>query len=152
MTPGHNYRFRVRARDKAGNVGAWSPYYTWYPVLTQQSSGSLTWAGAWTTASDAANSGASAKSATAAGASVTYAFNGRAVAWVTTLRPDAGEVEVWIDGTKVATIDTRADETAYRRVAYSKGWSSYGSHTIKLVVVGTADRPLATVDAFELIK
>ena len=152
MTPGHNYRFRVRARDNAGNVGAWSPYYTWYPMLTQQSSGSLAWTGAWTTVSAAENSGGSAKSATAAGASVSYAFNGRAIAWVTTLGPDAGEVQVWIDGVKVATVDTRADENAYRQVVYSKGWSSYGSHTIKLVVVGTGERPLATVDAFELIK
>ena len=152
MTPGHSYRFRVRARDNAGNVGAWSPYYTWYPVLTQQSSASLKWTGSWATASNAEHSGGSAKSASAAGASVSYTFNGRAVAWVTTLRPDAGEVQVWIDGSKVATVDTRADETAYRQVVYAKGWTSYGTHTIKLVVVGTADRPVATLDAFELIK
>ena len=136
MTPGHTYRFRVRARDLSGNLGSWSPSYTWYPVLTQQSSASLTWTGAWTTASDAANSGGSAKAATAAGASVSYTFNGRAVAWVTTLDPGSGEVAVWIDGALVTTVDTRADDTSYRRVVYSKGWSSYGTHTIKLVVVG----------------
>ena len=152
MTPGHNYHFRVRARDRAGNVGPWSPYYTWYPVLTQQSSGSLSWTGSWATASDASHSGGSARSASAAGASVSYTFNGRAVAWVTQLAAGAGEVEVWIDGAKVATVDTRADETAHRHVAYAKGWTSYGTHTIKLVVVGTAERPLATVDAFEVIK
>ena len=152
MTPGHSYRFRVRARDNAGNVGAWSPYYTWYPVLTQQSSASLKWTGSWATASNAEHSGGSAKSASAAGASVSYTFNGRAVAWVTTLRPDAGEVQVWIDGSKVATVDTRADETAYRQVVYAKGWTSYGTHTIKLVVVGTSGHPRFDLDAFAVLK
>ncbi len=151
MTPGHTYRFRVRARDLAGNLGSWSPSYTWYPVLTQNSSGSLTWAGAWTTGSNADNSGGSAKSSSAADASVSYAFKGRAVAWVTTLGPDRGDVEVWIDGALVTTVDTHADDASYRQVVYSKGWSSYGSHTIKLVNVG-ASGGIATVDAFEVIR
>ena len=152
LNPGHSYRFRVRARDAAGNLGAWSPSYTWYPVLTQQSSRSLAWTGAWTSASNSQNSGGSAKSATAPGASVTYAFSGRAIAWVTTLRPDAGQVQVWIDKVLVKTIDTRADATRYRQIVFSKYWSSYGAHTIKLVVVGTADRPRVTVDAFEVVR
>lgn len=152
MNPGHTYRFRVRARDNAGNVGSWSPSYTWYPGLTQQSSTALKWAGTWTSGSNSQNSGGSAKSSTSPGASVSYAFSGRAIAWVTTLRPDAGQVQVWVDNVLVKTVDTRADSATYRRVVYSKYWSSYGAHTIKLVVVGTADRPLATVDAFEVVK
>ena len=152
MTPGHTYRFRVRARDKAGNVGAWSPSYTWYPVLTQQSSGSLAWSGTWSNASASAHSGGSAKVSSAAGAGVTYPFSGRGIAWVTTLRPTGGEVQVWIDGALVATVDTRADGVGTRRVVFSRAWSSYGSHTIKLVNLGTVDRPQATVDAFEVIR
>lgn len=152
LVPGHSYRFRVRARDYAGNLGGWSPSYTWYPVLTQQSSGSLVWTGAWTSAGNPENSGGSATSASAAGATVSYTFSGRAVAWVTTLRPDAGEVQVWVDGVLRATVDARADATTYRQVVYSKVWSSYGSHAIKLVVVGTVDRPSGTVDAFEVVR
>jgi hypothetical protein len=152
MNPGHSYRFRVRARDKAGNLGAWSPSYTWYPVLVQQSGTGLTWTGTWASASNTQNSGGSAKSASVAGASVTYAFSGRAVGWVTTLRPDAGEVQVWVDGVLTKTVDTRADATTYRQVVYGKTWSSYGAHTIRLVVVGTTDRPLATLDAFEVVR
>jgi hypothetical protein len=152
LVPGHSYRFRVRGRDNAGNVGAWSPSYTWYPGLTQQSSTSLTWTGTWASDGNAANSGGSAKSSSAAGASVSYAFSGRSIAWVTTLRSDAGEVQVWLDGVLTTTVDTRADATTYRAIAYAKTWSSYGAHTIKLVVVGTVDRPLGTIDAFEVIK
>lgn len=152
MTPGYSYRFRVRARDKAGNVGAWVYGSTWYPVLTQNSSSSVVYTGSWATTSNAENSGASAKSSTAAGASVSYTFTGRAVAWVTTLRPEAGAVQVWVDGVLAATVDTFADAAAYRQIVFSKAWTSYATHTIKLVVVGTADHPLAELDAFEVIR
>lgn len=152
MTPGHTYRFRVRARDKAGNVGAWVTTSTWRPALTQNSSGSLVYTGSWATTSNASASGGSAKASTAAGATVSYAFSGRAIAWVTTLRADAGEVQVWVDGALAATIDTYAAGTSYRQIVFSKAWSTYGSHTIKLVVVGTADRPRAELDAFEVIR
>ena len=152
MTPGHTYRFRVRARDKAGNVGAWVTTSTWYPSLLQNSSSSLAWSGAWAISSDAQHSGGSVKTASAAGASVSYAFNGRAVSVVTTLRNTGGEVQVWIDGALAGTVDTFAETTAHRQVVFSRGWSSYGAHTVKLVVVGTADRPNVALDAFEVIK
>jgi hypothetical protein len=79
-------------------------------------------------------------------------FTGRAIAWVTTLRPTAGEVQVWVDGVHVKTVDTYAASTTYRRVVFSRAWTSYGTHTIKLVVVGTPDRRRADLDAFEIIR
>ena len=152
VTPGHTYRFQVRARDKAGNVGAWAIASTWYPVLTQQSSTSLVYTGAWVSGPHASHSGGTVKSAMPAGASVSYAFSGRSIAWVTTLAPTTGAVQVYVDGVLAATVDTLAPSTTYRHVAYSKSWPSYGAHTIKLVVVGTAGRPKAHVDAFEVIR
>lgn len=152
MTPGHSYKFRVRSRDKAGNVGAWTTAYTWYASLRQETYSSVLYSGTWTSVSATAHSGGAVKFATAPGSSVTYAFNGRAIAWVTTLRPTGGAVEVWVDGVLATTIDTYAETTAYRQVVFSKGWSSYGSHTITLVVVGTPDRPRADLDAFEVIR
>jgi hypothetical protein len=152
MTPGHTYRFRVRGRDKAGNVSAWVTTSTWRPALTQNGSTALVYSGSWATASKASASGGSVKASTAAGASVSYAFSGRAIAWVTTLRPDAGEVQVWVDGKLAATIDTYAAGTTYRQIVFSKAWSTYASHKIKLVVLGTAGRPRAELDAFEVIR
>ena len=152
MTPGHSYRFEVRARDWAGNVGAWVAASTWYSSLLQNSSTSLVYSGSWATSSNAANSGGSARSASAAGASVSYMFSGRAVAWVTTLGTNAGQIQVYVDGVLAATVDTYAAATAYRRIVFSKAWSTYASHTIKLVVVGTAGHPRGVVDAFEVIR
>ena len=152
MKPGSNYRFRVRARDKVGNLGAWVTTSTWWAALTQQSSSSMKYTGIWTKADGAAFSGTSLKHASAAGAASWLTFSGRAVAWVTTLRPTSGEVQVFIDGVLAGTIDTFADATAERAVVFSRSWASYGTHTIKLVVVGTADRPRADLDAFEIIR
>lgn len=152
MVPGHSYRFRVRARDKAGNLSAWVYASTWNSSLVQQSSTSVTYAGAWTTSSNGANSGGSAKSASTAGASATLAFSGRAVSWVTTLRDTGGAAKVYVDGVLAATVDTVGASTTYRQIAFSKAWTSYGAHTIKIVVVGTADRPKVDVDAFEVMR
>jgi hypothetical protein len=152
MSPGHTYKFRVRARDKAGNVGAWTTAYSWNGALRQNSYSYLAYAGTWTTSSQASSSGGSVKWSSTAGASATLAFSGRAVGLVTTLRPDGGAVQVWVDGALAATIDTYADTTAYRQVVFNRTWSSYGSHTIKLVVVGTAGRPRFDFDALEIIR
>jgi hypothetical protein len=149
--PGHSYQFKVRARDKAGNVSAWVGASTWTSSLVQQSSSSVKWTGAWTTDSDAAFSGGSARAATAPGATASLTFSGRSVAWVTTREPTNGTVQVWVDGALAATVDTFAESTTERFVAFTRSWTSYGSHTIKLVVVGTADRPQVVVDAFEVI-
>jgi hypothetical protein len=150
LTPGHNYRFRVRARDKAGNVSTWVYTSTWYPRLRQQTDAAFVYAGAWASASAADFSGGSVKQSSTAGASVTYTFSGRAVAVMATLRPTNGQVQVWVDGTLAATVST-AGATTYRQVVWSRGWSGYASHTIKLVVVGTATGPKVELDALEVI-
>ena len=142
----------IRARDKAGNVGSWSGGYAWHPRLVQESHGDLTYTGAWSTDAAAGASADATRMSTAAGASVKYTFSGRAVAWVTRLAPSSGEVAVYIDGDLVATIDTHADAMTERFVAFTTGWASYAKHTIKLVVVDTADRPRVDLDAFEVIS
>ena len=152
VTPNHTYRFMVRARDKAGNVGSWAGGWGWYPQLVQESHGGLTYTGAWSSEANGDFSADGARFATEAGATVKYRFSGRAVAWVTQLTPDSGEVAVYIDGDLVATVDTHADATTERFVAFTRSWSSYGKHTIRLVVVGTAGGPRVDLDAFEVIR
>jgi len=152
LTPGHSYRFRVRARDKAGNVGAWAASYTWNTSLVQNQSASVVYGGTWAGSSSAEHSGAWAKYSTTAGATATYTFSGRAVAVVTTLRGVSGEVQVWVDGALAATVDTHADATTYRQVVFSRAWGSYASHTIQLVVVGTLDHGRFDLDALEVIR
>jgi hypothetical protein len=152
LVPGHSYRFAVRARDRAGNVGGWVAGPTIRAYLPQQTNDALTWSGTWSKVVDPRFSGGSVRYAKAAGASVRYAFYGRAIGWVTTLASNRGQARVYIDGTLVATIDTYAANLSFGRVAFARTWSSSGYHTLRIVVVGTNLRPRVDVDAFEVLR
>jgi|GEM_PF-1030769 len=147
MAPGHSYTFKVRARDKAGNLGAWVGPSTWYTTLTQQQSTAVKYTGTWTGESGGAYSAGNLRFATDAGASASYTFRGRSIGWVTTLRPDGGLAQVYVDGALVATVDTASPETTQRVLAFTRSWTGLSTHTIKIVVVsGRVD-----LDAFALL-
>jgi hypothetical protein len=152
MSAGHTYRFEVRPHDRAGNTGSWVAGPTLSPALVQQTSTNVTWAGSWTTLSSTSYSGGSSRQTSGAGASATYSFSGRAIAVVLTRCATCGQVKVYVDGTLVATVDTNAASTGYRWVGWSRRFSSWGSHTVALSVVGTAGHPTVGVDAFEVLR
>ena len=140
LEPGHTYRFQVRARDKAGNLGAWTTGPLLTPALVQQTSGSITWSGSSTSVSHSSFSGGSARYLAANGARATYTTTARSIAFVTTKGPNRGTAEVWIDGVLAATVELTADDHTYQFVAFSKTWSTSGSHTIRIVSVGSPAR------------
>ena len=152
IKPGRTYRFETRARDTLGNVGAWVAGPKLRPALVQQTSGALRWKGSWRGASSTAYSGGSVRYATAAGARVNYTFTGRGIAFVTTRAATRGAVRVYLDGAYVTTIDLSATSWTSRSVVFSKTWASRGTHTIKLVLVGTAGRARVDVDAFAVVR
>jgi hypothetical protein len=145
-------RFRVRAIDHAGNIGAWATGTNLTPRLTQQSSTAVKYKGTWTSTSSSSLSGSSAKYAKAAGASATWTFSGRSIALVTTTAPTRGKVKVYVNGALVATIDLRSSTTKYRVLAWQKSWPTPATRTVKLVVVGTGGRPRIDLDAFAVLK
>jgi hypothetical protein len=151
VTSGHTYRFEVRAYDKAGNASAWLAGPMLAPALLQQTSTNATWSGTWATVNSTSYSGGSAKETDAAGASVTYTLTGRALAIVLTRCATCGQVTVVVDGVAGGTLDTNNTSSAYRWVTYGKRFSTWGSHTVTLQVVGTAVQPTISVDAFEVI-
>jgi hypothetical protein len=153
LKPGHTYRFEVRARDKAGNIGAWKAGPTLHPKLYQQTYGPIAYKrGTWQTASSNGYSGGSVRYATKAGAMAKLKTSARAIAFVTTKGPSRGAVKVFIDGAYQTTIDLHAATTTTRFVAFSKAWSSVGTHKIKIVVVGSAGHPRVDLDAFLVIR
>lgn len=152
LTPGHTYRFEVRARDKAGNVGGWVAGPTLRSYLPQQTSAALTWKGTWVKVLDDRFSGASDRYATTAGASVSYSFTGRAIAWLSYVAPSNGAARVYIDGVLATTVDLHSASKSFKRVAFARTWSSSGFHTIRIVVVGTTGHARVDVDAFEVLR
>jgi hypothetical protein len=149
VAPGHTYRFQVRARDWAGNLGPWKvASATIRAGLTQQTSSSVTWSGSWTTGSSSSFSGGSVRYSKSAGAKASYTFTGRGISFVTERGSARGSAKIYIDGVLVTTISNYASSTTYRYVAYQKSWSSSGQHKISVVVSGTSGHPRVDVDAF----
>jgi len=151
MTTGHTYRFEVRARDKAGNVSGWKVGPTLTPAIVQQSSSAVHFTGSSTTTSYASYSGGTQRNLAAAGASVSYTTSARSLSFVTTRSPTRGTAKIYIDGVLAATVELNASTSTFQYVAFSKTWSSVGTHTIKVVSVGT---PVIRVDidAFGVIR
>lgn len=143
---GSTSRFRVRSVDGYGNKSPWAGGPTFATTLQQQ--GAASYAGNWTTDLDSAYSGGRAKYSTAAGASATYTFIGRNVALVGAVGPDRGTARVYVDGQLSGTINTHGSIFKGRRIVWQQHWGSSGSHTIQIVVVGTAGHPRVDVDAF----
>ncbi len=153
LSPGHVYRYEVRARDRAGNVGPWVVGPAIPVVLRQDDSSAITWRGTWQAGASTGYSRGTVRFSTAVGAAATYSFTGRAVAFVTTKRPDGGKVKVYIDGTYVKTIDLAAGSTGFRQIAYSRAWSTTGTHRLRLVVVGgAAGQARVDVDALAVLR
>ena len=70
--------------------------------------------------------------------------------WIGSRSSGAGVVHVYLDGRRVATVDTRG-RSAHRQLLWS-GSTSYGRHTLKLVAAGTAGRPTVVVDGFVALR
>jgi hypothetical protein len=151
LTSGHSYRFEVRARDKAGNVGPWKAGPTVRPALTQQTSSAVHFSGSSATSSAASYSGGSERHLLAAGASASYTTTARSLSFITTKSSSRGSARIYIDGVFQTTVNLNASSTTYRFVAFTKTWGAVGTHTIKVVSVGT---PVARVDidAFGVIR
>ncbi|MER6530612.1 peptidoglycan recognition protein [Streptomyces sp. NPDC001508] len=138
----------MRAYDWAGNYRTSSPSYT--PVILQENSATKT--GTWSTRSSSSYLGGTSYSSSAKNASLSWTFTGRSAGWVVSRASSSGQAYVYVDGTKVATVDLKSSGTLYRQAIWTKTWSSSAKHTVKIVVVGTSGRPTITTDGLVYIK
>ena len=144
----HTYRFRVRAVDRAGNAGAWATGSTFTLSRYIESSSRIRYSGTWRSASSTtAYWGGIAKYASTAGARATFTSTGRTVAWVSRKGPTRGKAEIFVNGTKVATVDLYASSWQNQRVVWSTSWSNSATRTVSIRVVGTSGRPRVDLDA-----
>ena len=148
MAAGHVYSLRLRARDAAGNWSDWVEAAPFAPLVVEESRASLVRTGTWSTYRSSAMSGGTTLFARRKGAAAAMRFSGRAVALVAPKGPSRGRAQVWIDGVRVATIGLWSSVTRPRRVMYTRSWANSGSHSIRVVVVGTAGHPRVDIDAF----
>jgi len=143
----HAYTFAAAATDCSDNTSA---FVTSAPVrlsVYQNSSPAIIYRGGWSGARARNAFGGSVRRSSAAGASATLHFTGREIAWVASLAPGYGSARVLIDGHAAGTIHMRAATAIQRRVVFTRRWATSGTHTIKIVGLGTQGHPLISVDA-----
>jgi hypothetical protein len=152
LNPGVEARYRVRARDKAGNYGAWDYGPTFKAVIVSDSNGALRYAGTWSRAADVAALGGFLHESTQSGASVTFTWGARDFAWVAERGPDHGKARVYIDGVLVASVDLYAATPQSRRFVFTRHFATLGTHTIRIVGLGTTGRPRISFDGLAVIR
>ncbi len=148
--PGKTHRYKVRARDRAGNVGAWRTGPTLRPGILQQSS--ATFGGSTGKVSSSSYSGGSERHLSTVGSYARLRTTARSLSFITTRGPNRGSVQVWIDGALAATINLNAATPTYRYVAFTRTWSAVGVHRIKVVAIGPSGSARIDVDAFGVIR
>ncbi len=151
VTPGAVMRVRVRALDKAGNVGDWAQGLRFRVIAYQDASAKIAFRGTWKATKSAPNFGGSVRYTLKKGGTATFAFTGSQVAWVALKGPDRGSAKILVDGKAAATVDGRASRTVVRRILYVKLFTGTGRHEIVVKALGTSGRPRVDMDALIVV-
>ncbi|MFE7468744.1 peptidoglycan recognition protein [Streptomyces sp. NPDC057499] len=138
----------MKAYDLAGNTASASVAGT--PVIMQETAATKT--GTWTAKSSSSYLGGKSYSSSSKGAGLSWTFTGRSVALVASRAATSGQVYVYVDGTKVSTVDLKSATTKYRDALWTKSWPSSAKHTVRIVVVATSGRPTVTTDGIVYLR
>ena len=145
-------RFRVKSLDRAGNLSGFVTGPVVLPKLYQETTSLATYTGTWSTVGYSPASGGRERYATRAGAAVSFRFTGRAVAVIAPKGATRGSARVYVDNVYAGAISLYRSSTLNRVVVFGRSWTSSGTHTVKLVLVGTAGRPRVDIDAFAILR
>jgi hypothetical protein len=137
----------VTAKDMAGNTRAASMART----VTLSAETTAKKSGTWTKRTGKSYLGGKALAATRKNAKLTYTFTGRSAALLFSRGTKTGKAYVYLDGKKVATIDTRSGATKYRQALWVSS-TSVKKHTVTIVVAGTSGRTTVVSDGLAWIR
>jgi hypothetical protein len=151
LAPGGDYAFRLRAVDRAGNVGTWAVGRTFPVDLLEETASGVTFGGPWASESLGSASGGAVSYTTSLDATATLDFLGRRVAWVAPTGPTRGSVEVYLDGKSVGTVSLYSSAPASRKLVYTAKWENAGPHSLQIRNLATTGRPRVDVDAFVVL-
>ena len=158
LTPGNTYQFQVRAQDQAGNWSNWKPGPSFQINAYQESAAAISYVGLWSTQTLAGAYGGAQKYAKGAGTEkATFVFTGSDVAWVAPTNSNRGKADVYLDGTRVATVDLYSASGQTRKVVFSRaGLDPSVSHTLEVRALGTKNAASkgkrVDVDAFVVLR
>lgn len=141
MVSGASHKVRVRAGGPSGDFGDWAESL-FTLAQDRENSPAIAWSGNWTRVlwEGGRNWGAldqPMRVATATGATATYSFTGPAVAWLADRGPQLGSADVYLDGSKVGSVDLSANEAKYADLVFSRSGLSTGSHALEVKVTSS---------------
>lgn len=146
---GHLYQFAVRATDNAGNVGEWAYGPVSRVRAISQSIPAVHYTGPWSNVTSSSIWwGGTARSSSTTGSTVSYTFTGRAIAWVSVSAKTRGNARIYVDGKLSTTLNLWLPTVHKKYLVWQKSWPTSSTHTIKIVVLGTAGRPRIDIDGF----
>jgi hypothetical protein len=148
LAPQHSYRFRVSAVDQAGNPTGPVSGATFTLSRYSENNAKVAYSGRWKTSTSSVFWGGAARKSSSAGAKASLTFSGRSASWVARKGPDRGKAAVYVNGTKLATIDLYSPTYQSQRVVWAGTWSTSASRKLTIRVSGTSGRPRVDVDAF----
>jgi hypothetical protein len=151
LTAGSKYRLTVAARDGAGNWSGWSNGAAFTVGRYGENHSAVTYSGRWEARSWTSALGGSLNVSGTAGAYGCFRFNARNVAWLGTMDTNRGVATVWLDGTKIATLDLYSATVRARTVLLSRTVDPSVTHNLCVQVVGTVGRPTIDIDGFALL-
>jgi hypothetical protein len=151
LARGVNCQFRVQAHDLV-NTSAYSLSRVFHASVSQESAPTVTRTGTWSIANSSSFDGGHVRYSTKANSSMSVAFTGTGIAWVAPTGPTRGAARVYLDGVLQKAVSLYTKAPAFRKLMYTHMWAAQGTHTLKIVVVGTAGRPRVDVDAFVVLS
>jgi WD40-like Beta Propeller Repeat len=147
---GHSYQFEVRAETCAGRLSQWSINAPFEVSMRQQAPAAYT--GSWTTRNLEGSWGGTVATTTERGASVSWTVTARNIGVVGARGHGYGSFQEYIDGALVQTVSGHASTLQPREIIARWGWSTPGTHTIKLVNLATSGHPRLDIDGLIVFR
>jgi Transglycosylase-like domain len=114
----------------------------------QEAHSAIVYAGAWREAPYPAYAGRNARWTNESGATATFTFTGRAVAWFGPSGPTRGRANVFVDDQPAVTVDLYALRFRPNTRIFATTFADAGPHRLVIEVVGTKGRPTVAIDQF----
>jgi hypothetical protein len=131
-TPGGTYAFRVRARDRAGNVSRYA--YVRSVIPFDDRTTRLVYSGDWESYGEEHAYFRTLRRTRKAGAGTRMRFRGRRVAIIGRKLPRGGRIEVVVDGRR--SVRNLRGMAKPRRVLFTSRLLRPGSHTLRVRSLG----------------
>src|SRR5512145_1617771 len=153
----HTIRIVVTASKNPASIGYYSSIdaFEWDAAAgyNELNDGGLSYSGTWNVVVSPGGVANDLRTTTAAGATAQYSFTGRAIRWLGTKGNDQGIADLYVDGTRVASVDLYAPTNLVRQVLFAETNLVYGAHTLKIVATGQRNASSSgvrvTVDAVD---